>query len=388
MSPIPQSWPSLSGFSTNTTVTSYGIKRKRDESSDDRAPSQLITDMDIKKKAEQIIERVNMKIQAIKSTDHTMTTLKTYILDDISKIKRMDKNIRKETIGIFGRTGEGKSSLLNAVLGVNLLLPAGGFGACTSVITQVEANLNDSNYIAEIEFISEEEWENEVALSDENEDGENQMTETIKDKITALYGADAKGKTSEELKRDDKYTQIDQVLSIRKKTISNQNLLKFSHEVAQYIKNNEAKPGGWYWPLVRSVTIKIPNRLELLEHIVLVDLPGTGDSNKIRDDLWKSKLKDCSSMWIVSNINRAVSDKDPWEIIEHCIQDLQGGGECKRINFICTKTDDINPDEYNEDDWGTSEQIIGSKKKKCIILRNNYAKEKLHGKLTEAKNKV
>ncbi|XP_073714615.1 uncharacterized protein [Misgurnus anguillicaudatus] len=387
ISPMPLSWPSLSGFSTNNTVMSYGIKRKRDESSDDRAPSQLITDMDIKKKAEQIIERVNMKIQAIKSTDHTMTTLKTYILDAISKIKRMDKNIRKETIGIFGRTGEGKSSLLNAVLGVNLLLPAGGFGACTSVITQVEANLNDLNYIAEIEFISEEEWENEVALSDENEDGENQMTETIKDKITALYGADAKGKTSEELKRDDKYTQIDQVLSTRKKTISNQTLLKFSHEVAQYIKNNEAKPGGWYWPLVKSVTIKIPNRLELLEHIVLVDLPGTGDSNKIRDDLWKSKLKDCSSVWIVSNINRAVSDKDPWEIIEHCIQDLQGGGECKRINFICTKTDDINPDEYNEDDWGTSEQIIGSKKKKCLILRNNYAKEKLHGKLTEAKNK-
>lgn len=108
-------------------------------------------------------------------------------------------------------------------------------------------------------------------------------------------------------------------------------------------------------------------------------------------------------MWIVSNINRAVSDKDPWEIIEHCIQDLQGGGECKRINFICTKTDDINPDEYTElehfyninilkikqinnwtsnifvfvlciffrDDWGTNEQINRSKVCYIYIIRLN-----------------
>lgn len=70
---------------------------------------------------------------------------------------KMDKDQRrKETIGVFGKTGQGKSSLLNAILGLDYLLPSGCFGACTSVVTQVEANLIDSNYTAEIELISKE----------------------------------------------------------------------------------------------------------------------------------------------------------------------------------------------------------------------------------------
>ncbi len=70
---------------------------------------------------------------------------------------KMDKdNRRKETIGVFGKTGEGKSSLLNAILGLDYLLPSGCFGACTSVVIQVEANQTDSNYTAEIELISKE----------------------------------------------------------------------------------------------------------------------------------------------------------------------------------------------------------------------------------------
>lgn len=68
----------------------------------------------------------------------------------------VNKKKNKTTIGIFGKSGEGKSSLLSAILGEEDLLPSGSFGACTAVVTQVEANLNDSNYIAEIELITKE----------------------------------------------------------------------------------------------------------------------------------------------------------------------------------------------------------------------------------------
>lgn len=153
----------------------------------------------------------------------------------------MDRdNKRKKTIGVFGKTGEGKSFLLNTILGLDYLLPSGSFGACTSVITQVEANLTDSNYTAEIELISKEvffitfkqtkktisftacvciqsfvcfdrqEWENEIASEDSrNEEG-----------ITAVFGADADNKTLKELKEDDKYAEIDNLLSAINKTIS------------------------------------------------------------------------------------------------------------------------------------------------------------------------
>ncbi|XP_059365194.1 uncharacterized protein LOC132104034 isoform X1 [Carassius carassius] len=303
-------------------------KRKRDhESSDLNIEPPLTTDM-IMENARQILKRVTKNTNQINIGSR-----------------------KKATIGIFGKSGEGKSSLLSAILGKKDLLPSGCFGACTAVVTQVEANLNDSNYKAEIELFSQEEWKNELKdlfrnLKDDSEDRNEDLFEIAKEKITALYGVDTDQKTLEELKNDIKFAEIKTFLSISKKIISNSNLSEFTNDVASYIQHSEANPGDWYWPLVKSVTIMIPDCCELLEHIVLLDLPGTGDCNKIRDDLWKSKLRECSSVWIVSAINRAITDRDPWGILKHCIEELGPGGKCKKINFICTKTDDINEGAY------------------------------------------
>ncbi|KAK7149265.1 hypothetical protein R3I94_008784 [Phoxinus phoxinus] len=296
----------------------------------------------------------------------------------------MEKVSRKKTtIGIFGRSGEGKSSLLNAVLGKKDLLPMGCFGACTAVVTQVEANLEDSNYIAEIELFSKEEWEKELkylfsVLSDESKDRNEDLYDMAVEKITALYGDDAAKKTLEELKKDDKFAEIETLLSISKK-ISKSDVFEFSNEVASYTQHSESSSGDWYWPIVKCVTIKIPDCQELLEHIALVDIPGTGDCNKIRDDKWKSKLRECSFVWIVNNINRAITDKDPWGILKHCTKELGLGGECKRINFICTKTDEINPAAYVRSASLITDQLK-DQEKVCILHRNEHAKMKIKEK--------
>ncbi|XP_051728075.1 nuclear GTPase SLIP-GC isoform X1 [Ctenopharyngodon idella] len=363
-----------------------GTKRKRDhESSDSNVKSLLTTDMEIMLKAKQIMKRV---------TDNLVYKI---IMqgDIISKINKMNNVSRKKaTIGIFGKSGEGKSSLLSAVLGKKDLLPSGCFGACTAVVTQVEANLTDSNYIAEIELFSKEEWEKELedlfrVLSDESEDRNQDVFDIAVEKITALYGEDADKKTLEELKKDDKFAEIEIFLSISKKTVSNNDVSEFANEVASYILHSESSPGGWYWPLVKSVTFKVPDSHEILEHIVLVDIPGTGDCNKLRDDKWKSKLSECSFVWIVSAINRASTDKDPWGILKHCIEELGPGGECKSINFICTKTDDINPTAYIRSTRLTRDQFSGDKdqKKVCILHRNEHAKTRVKEKFENSEIK-
>ncbi|XP_073677416.1 nuclear GTPase SLIP-GC-like isoform X4 [Garra rufa] len=356
--------------SDSSIETPPGTKRKRDhESSDWSIETPLTTDMIIEN-AKQILQRVSNPDQVIKDSR------------------------KKATIGVFGKSGEGKSSLLSAILGKQGLLPAGCFGACTAVITQVEANLTDSNYTAEIELISKEEWEKELKdlfkhLKDDSEDRNEDLFEIAVEKITALYGDDADQKTLEELKNDDKFAEIDTFLSISTKIISNSNVSEFTNAVAMHIQHSESSPGGWYWPLVKSVTIKLPDCNELLEHIVLLDLPGTGDCNKTRQDLWKSKLSECSSVWIVSGINRAVTDRDPWGILKHCIEELGPGGKCKSINFICTKTDDINLEAYIRSARLPRDPIPEDKdeRKTCIVHRNEHAKTRVKEKFANSEIK-
>ncbi|XP_048058914.1 nuclear GTPase SLIP-GC-like [Megalobrama amblycephala] len=392
LDPIPStSWPK--GLSIDFTMASQGIKRKRDQEPSSSIKSLLTTDMEIMLKAKQIMKRV---------TDNLVHTI---IMqgDIISKINKMNNVSRKKaTIGIFGKSGEGKSSLLSAVLGEKDLLPSGCFGACTTFVIQVEANLTDSNYIAEIHLVSKEDWEkelkdlftvlSEMRTSDSEEDMNDDLVEVAEEKITALYGADADKKTLEEFKNDKKYAEIETFLSNskdNKKTISKSDVSEFANDISCYILSSQSSPGGWYWPLVKSVTIKIPDCRELLEHIVLVDIPGTGDCNKIRDDLWKPKLRDCSSVWIVSDVKRAVTDKDPWGILKHCVEKLGPGGECKCINFICTKTDDINPAAYIRAEWLTIDHNLEDKdqKKVCILHRNDHAKTRVKEKFENSEIK-
>ncbi|XP_058624429.1 nuclear GTPase SLIP-GC-like isoform X2 [Onychostoma macrolepis] len=350
--------------------------------------SPLTADMAIVVQTQKIMADVNIKIQTVKNIDQPMTSLKTYIVDVISKMDQIDKdNRRKATIGIFGKSGNGKSSLINAILGEEDLLPPGSLGACTAVVTQVEANLDDSNYIAEIELYSKEEWDKMLqvlfrVLSDDSEDRDDEMFESAKENITAVYGENADKKKLEELKKDEKFSEISNFLSNPEKIISKRERSDFANEVACFIQYSVSSPGGWYWPLVKSVKIKIPNCDELLKHIVLLDLPGIGDCNKTRENLWKSKLRECSSVWIVSDIERAITDKDPWGILKHCIQDLGPGGECKNISFICTKTDNINPGAYMRSSRLTKDEI-GNKDQTaaCILHRNKTSKELVKKKI-------
>ncbi|XP_052441042.1 nuclear GTPase SLIP-GC isoform X2 [Carassius gibelio] len=248
--------------------------------------------------------------------------------------------------------------------------------------------------VSPIAYFCVEEWENELKdvfkdIKDESEQRNEDLIEMAAEKITALYGDDADKKTLEELQNDETFAKIEPFLSISKKIISSSDLSEFTNEVASFIQHSQTSSGGWYWPLVKSVTIKIPDCHGLLENIVLLDLPGTGDCNKIRDDLWKTKLRECSSVWIVSAINRAITDRDPWGILKHCIEELGPGGKCKSINFICTKTDDINPGEYIRSVRLPRDQIPEDKdqKKTCILHRNNHAKTRVKEKFENSEIK-
>lgn len=121
-------------------------------------------------------------------------------------------------IGVIGKSGDGKSTLLNAVLKEDHLLPGHGYLACTAVPIQICSSEETSNrggkYKAEVEFVSKQEWLTELKcllddaksedLADDDDGEDDKMMRDIRNvalaKCKAVYGdLDLKSKSLDQL---------------------------------------------------------------------------------------------------------------------------------------------------------------------------------------------
>ncbi|XP_035763962.1 nuclear GTPase SLIP-GC-like [Neolamprologus brichardi] len=277
---------------------------------------------------------------------HHQDKLCAFLKKEISDLET-DK---RELVGVFGKTGAGKSSLINAIIEEKNLLPSGSINACTSVMIKLEANTYSSKYEAEIEFITKEEWNDELwsfhqffCKNGDHKTEDNEDYHDAVEKLSAVYGEEWKQKSSENLMKSKYFKAIPEFLQSKRKILTCESANELCAKVVKYTRSDSKQEEGnegkkWFWPLVKCVTVRVPNK-PLLQHVTLVDLPGNGDCNKSRDQMWKGILGNCSTVWIVTEINRAASEKEAWEILESVSSLIGNSGKCQQIHFICTKSD-------------------------------------------------
>lgn len=90
---------------------------------------------------------------------------------------------------------------------------------------------------------------------------------------------------------------------------------------------------------------------------VIVDLPGVHDANAARAAVAEGYMKQCTGLWIVAPINRAVDDKAAKSLLgESFKRQLKMDGGFNSVTFICSKTDDISLGEA-QDSLGLSDEM-------------------------------
>ncbi|KAK4694636.1 hypothetical protein P7C71_g2978, partial [Lecanoromycetidae sp. Uapishka_2] len=288
-------------------------------------------------------------------------------------IKQID-DLRKQAvktrtiIGVVGNTGAGKSSVINAMLDEERLVPTNCMRACTAVVTEISYNTEEIPYRAQIEFISSAEWERELRiLFQDLLDGNGQVSRDCANEDTDAGIAYAKikavypQKTKEDIANSNVETMLRQVSSVLGSTrdVEENDSLMFYKKLQHFVDSKEKSTGlkqkgldkkkekkeMEYWPLIRVVRIHVKSAA-LATGAVIVDLPGVHDANAARAAVAEGYMKQCTGLWIVAPINRAVDDKAAKSLLgESFKRQLKMDGGFNSVTFICSKTDDISIEE-------------------------------------------
>ncbi|XP_077008996.1 nuclear GTPase SLIP-GC isoform X1 [Tamandua tetradactyla] len=304
-------------------------------------------------------------------------------------------------IGLLGSTGAGKSSLINAIIQQAMFLPVSGESICTSCIVQVSTSCCDQ-YEAKIHLLSDQEWKEELRnltrllRGTENVDREEEdawdKDDAVEEaiwKLQMFYGKGAESQNYEELLRAKPKGKIPPSRII---TLKAEEAGELSVKLDPYIRTqrrgdcNGESAKTHIWPLIKHVEVTLPKSELIPEGVVLVDIPGTGDFNSKRDEMWKKTIDKCSVIWVISDIERVFGGRAHEDLLNESIKACQRGF-CRDIALVVTKTDKLHLPEYlRERKMGN--QAIQSQREAVLerneavkLQRNRILKEKLKRKL-------
>ncbi|KAM5264102.1 nuclear GTPase SLIP-GC [Ctenodactylus gundi] len=303
-------------------------------------------------------------------------------------------------IGLFGSTGAGKSSLINAIIQQAMFLPVSGESVCTSCVVQVSSGCCEQ-YEAKIHLLSGQEWKEELRNltkllhRTEEADGEDvdawDRDDAVEEaiwKLQMVYGTRAERRSYEDLLRAKPRGKIPPSRII---TLKAEEAGALSIKLDPYIRTQRREGDGeaaesWIWPLIKHVEVTLPRNALIPEGIVLVDIPGTGDFNSKRDEMWKKTIDKCSVIWVISDVERVSGRRAHEDLLNESIKACQRGF-CRDIALVVTKTDKLHLPEYlRERKVGNSavrsqREAVLERNEMIKLQRSSVLKEKLKRKL-------
>ena len=289
-------------------------------------------------------------------------------LEQIDEVRQLTKRNRT-VVGVVGNTGAGKSSVINAVLDEERLVPTNCMRACTAVVTEISFNDSideDSRYRAEVEFVRSEDWRKELTvLFEEVFDKVHGMSKESNNPDTIAGVAWAKIRAvysnhTREMLQKSTITQLMEVPNVKSILGTTRRIRKgdcesFYRDLQHYVDSQQkgtsagkSKREQEFWPLIKVV--RIYTKADALSTgAVIVDLPGVHDSNAARAAVADGYMKECTGLWIVAPITRAVDDKAAKNLLGNSFKrQLKYDGTYSAVTFICSKTDDISRTEAAE----------------------------------------
>lgn len=274
-------------------------------------------------------------------------------------------NLRSKRLQKLTFQGCGKSTLVNALLGDEDLLPADDMKACTAVVIEISYQTKDlphPPYEGIVDRISAEEWGAELKIlfedlankekEDEYEDGDgdaerDQRIMKTFHKVQVLYPEIT---TIQNLKQFNvsrllEHVNVKDILG-KTKNISSFTRADFTRQIKEYInsKDPEADNENSFsqWPLVKLVSLYVKAEI-LKDGVVLVDLPGYGDTNVARGSIADNYQKNLAVNCVLAASDRPISNSAAHDLLGKVAQrtlTLENRLTSETMCFIVTKTDD------------------------------------------------
>lgn len=256
---------------------------------------------------------LDLQAAPVLQTDHSAVL--TSWREELAAAERLLEQKPELPIAFIGPSQQGKSSLINAIVGETILAVGGAVGACTCVITSVH-HRPDEGYRAEIEFIPLKDWATELVAirdamraepADEDTALDREEREAVKKSELEKFSAVYRGEPLDRLPQimtDHKLGLPDNIVLAMARghplVINEDKALTLRNGVRRYLVGREQHEEGQFWPLISRVRI-YGNFKVLSNGVVLVDLPGLNDPNPAREQVTKKYLEEARYLWLICN---------------------------------------------------------------------------------------